>query len=198
MNPPSATTEGAGSKSSPTTVVLQSRRLFFARAAWVALAALSVGLFVWSVPVAYEQSSTYDVALSIVSVLGFWAIGAILFWKSSGHRVALYASVMLVTFGAVQADTLHGLADVYPGLDLPVNLVYFPQTVAQDRHPDRQRYQEGKKFEEVDAQIVDEGLRDAGSGEREDPEDQEDYNKRRDRCGEAEDDPLRLLALDGS
>src|SRR5215213_7623975 len=125
MNPPSATTEGAGSKSSPTIVVLHGRRLFFAGAAWVALAALSVGLFVWSIPVAYEQLSTvcegytgcdflrlvpedakvlkrlglsvgfyaaYNVALSAVSTLGYWAIGAILFWKSSGHRVALYAS----------------------------------------------------------------------------------------------------------
>ena len=125
MNSPSATTEGAGSKSSPTDVVLHGRRLFFARAAWVALAALSVGLFVASVLAAYEQSSTYNVALSIVSVLGFWAIGAILFWKSSSHRVALYASVALVTFGTEQADTLHWLAEAYPGLDLPVNLVYF-------------------------------------------------------------------------
>src|SRR5215208_1936184 len=116
MNSPPATTEGAGRNSSPTTVVLHGRRLFFARAAWVALAALSVGLFVWSVTVAYEQLSTYNVALSIVSVLGFWAIGAILFWKSSSHRVALYASVALVTFGTVQADTLDWLAEAYPGL----------------------------------------------------------------------------------
>src|SRR5918994_4983453 len=125
MNPPSATTEGSGSKSSPTDVVLHGRRLFFARVAWVALAALTMGLFIASVPVAYEQLSTYNVALSIVFVLGFWAIGAILFWKSSSHRVALYASVALVTFGTVQADTIHWLAEAYPGLDLPVNLVYF-------------------------------------------------------------------------
>lgn len=158
MNPPPATTEGAGRKSSPRTVVLHGRRLLVARLTWVALAALTVGLFVWSIPVAYEQLSTvcegyagcdflrllpedakvlkrlglsvgsyaaYTVALSIVSVLGYWAIGAILFWKSSGHRVALYASVALVTFGTVQADTLHWLAKAYPGLDLPVALVYF-------------------------------------------------------------------------
>ena len=132
MNPPPATTEGAGRKSSPTTVVLHGRRLFFARVAWVALAALTVGLFVASVPVAYEQLSTYNVAfsivsvsLSIVSVLGFWAIGALLFWKSSSHRVALYASVVLMTFGAIQVDTLHWLAEAYPVWALPVNLVYF-------------------------------------------------------------------------
>jgi hypothetical protein len=125
MNSPPATTEGAGRNSSPTTVVLHGRRLFFARAAWVALAALTVGLFVASVPVAYDQLSTYNIALSIVSVLGFWAIGAILFWKSSSHRVALYASVVLVTFGAIQVDTVHWLAEAYQVWTLPVNLVYF-------------------------------------------------------------------------
>jgi hypothetical protein len=57
--------------------------------------------------------------------LGFWAIGAILFWKSSGHRVALYASVALVTFGTVQADTLRWLADVSLVWALLVDLVDF-------------------------------------------------------------------------
>jgi len=125
MNSPPATTEGAGHKSSPTDVVLHGRRLFFARLVWVALAALTVGLFVASVPVAYEQLSTYKVALSIFCVLGFWTIGAILFWKSSSHRVALYASVVLITFGAIQVDTLHWLAEAYPVWAVPVNLVYF-------------------------------------------------------------------------
>src|SRR5215211_5256408 len=158
MKPRPAATKGAGRKSSPTTGVLHGRWLFFARAAWVALTALSVGLFVWSIPVAYEQLGTvcegyagcdflrlvpedtkvlkrlglsvgfyaaYNVALSVVSTLGYWAIGAILFWKSSGHRVALYASVALVTFGTVQADSLHWLAEAYPVWALPIALVYF-------------------------------------------------------------------------
>src|SRR5829696_2226057 len=123
MDPPPATTEEAGRQSTPTTVVLHGRRLFVARLVCVVLAALTVGLFIASVPFAYEQLSTYNVALSIVSVLGFWAIGAILFWKSSGLRVALYASVALVTFGTVQADTLRWLADVSPVWALPVDLV---------------------------------------------------------------------------
>jgi hypothetical protein len=125
MDPPPATTEEAGRQSSPTTVVLHGRWLFVARLVCVVLAALTVGLFIASVPVAYEQLSTYNVALSIVSVLGFWAIGAILFWKSSGHRVALYASVALVTFGTVQADTLYWLAEASPVWALPVDLVDF-------------------------------------------------------------------------
>jgi hypothetical protein len=130
MDPPPATTEEAGRKSTPTTVVLHGRRLFVARLACVALAALTVGLFIASVPDAYKQLGTYQVALRIVFALGYWAIGAILFWKSSGHRVALYASVALVTFGTVQADTLHSLQKAHQVWDLPVALVYFVGEVA--------------------------------------------------------------------
>ena len=46
-------------------------------------------------------------------------------------------------------------------------------------------------------QIV-EDLRDAGLGEREDPVDQQNYNNHHDPYHEAEDDPFRLLALEGS
>jgi hypothetical protein len=108
-----------------TPIVLHDHWLYFAWAVWVALATLTVGLFVASVPAAYEQLSNYNVALRIVLALGYWTIGVILLLKSSGHLVALYASVALVTFGTVQADTLHWLAAVNPGLDLPVALVYF-------------------------------------------------------------------------
>jgi hypothetical protein len=159
MNPPPATTEGVGRKSSPTTVILHGRRLFFARAAWVALATLSFGLVAASLPAAYEQLSTvcegwrgwcdyarllpeeagalervglsvgfypaYKVAFSIVLVLGYWSIGAILFWKRPDNGAVLLASVMLVTFGTVQADTLQWLADAYPAWALPVRLMYF-------------------------------------------------------------------------
>jgi hypothetical protein len=157
MNPRPATTGGEGRKSPPTTVVLHGRRLFIARAAWGTLAALSVGLFVWSVPVAYEQLSTvcegyaacvyprllpeeakaleglggskfytvYHIAIALVLVIGFWVIGAILFWKSSSDRLVLFASITLVMFGTVQANTIHWLADAHPRLDLLVDLMYF-------------------------------------------------------------------------
>jgi hypothetical protein len=155
MNPRPATNEAVDHEVQPPRL-LRGRWLFVARAACVALAALTMGLFVASVPVAYARYGTlckgpqcdlfqlspegakaleglglsvgfyaaYSVALDIVFVLGFWAIGTILFWKSSGHRLALYASVALVTFGAMQPDTLEWLAGAYPVWDLPVTLVY--------------------------------------------------------------------------
>src|SRR5829696_2109882 len=53
MNPQTTTTEVASRKSEP--VILHGRRLLVARATWVALATLTLGLFVASVPVAYDR-----------------------------------------------------------------------------------------------------------------------------------------------
>jgi len=72
-----------------------------------------------------EFYAVYHIALALVLALGFWVIGTILFRKSSGQLMALYASIALVTFGTAQADTLHWLADALPRLELLVNLVYF-------------------------------------------------------------------------
>ena len=69
--------------------------------------------------------AAYHVALAIGVTLGYWLTGATLFWKRYDDRLILYASMALVTFGAMQSATLRGLAKAYPGLDLPVALVYF-------------------------------------------------------------------------
>jgi hypothetical protein len=155
VNPQRATTEVAGRRSTPATV-LHGRWLLVARGTWVALATLSLGLFVASVPFAYMQYGTlceggdcnsyfqlspggvkvlegwglsidfyavYNVALDIVYALGFWAAGATLFWRRSDARMALFASIAFVTFGAL--GPLDALAHAYPGWALPVNLVYF-------------------------------------------------------------------------
>jgi hypothetical protein len=44
--------------------------------------------------------AAYTLATDIVSMLGFWAIGAVIFWRDSDDRVALFCSFMLVMFGA--------------------------------------------------------------------------------------------------
>src|SRR5215217_2613287 len=80
----------------------------------------------------------------------------------------------------------------------PDDELYVPQMVAEDRHADRQRYQESRKDNDGGADQIVEDLRDAGSGERENPADHEDYNKYHDIYREAPDNPLRLLFLDGS
>jgi hypothetical protein len=163
MNPRPVATKLAGREPpAPPTVLLRGSRLFAARAAWVVVAALTVGLFAASVPVAYERLSTvcegrncffprlssegakaleglgvstdfyaaYNLALYFVFALGFWAIGALLFWKRSDDLLVLCASIALVTFGTMQAGTLDVLAEAYPRWGLPVAYVFFVGNVS--------------------------------------------------------------------
>jgi hypothetical protein len=57
MKPPPATTRAAGGEL-PQTTVLHGHRLFLARGAWIALAALTLVLFVASIPGAYQRFRT--------------------------------------------------------------------------------------------------------------------------------------------
>ncbi len=157
------TTTGVADREPPqTTSVLRGPRLFVARLAWVALTALSIGLFVASIPATYEAFHTkcqgagcelwllspdrasaleelglsvghyaaYNVALAIFLALAYWTVGATLFWKRSDNRLVLYASIALVTFGTIQADTLRLLAEANPVWVLPVALVDFVGNVS--------------------------------------------------------------------
>jgi hypothetical protein len=45
--------------------------------------------------------AVYNVALDIVQTLGFWILGAFIFWKKSDDFMALFVSVMLVSFGSL-------------------------------------------------------------------------------------------------
>ena len=59
--------------------------------------------------------AAYTLATDIVSMLGFWAIGAVIFWRDSDDRVALFSSFMLVTFGAsIMVDESAEIHSVLP------------------------------------------------------------------------------------
>jgi len=74
--------------------------------------------------------AAYNAALDIVFGFGYGIIGVTLFWKRSDARVVLCASIALLTLGATQPDTLRGLAEAYPALDLPVAFVDFVSEVS--------------------------------------------------------------------
>ena len=44
--------------------------------------------------------AAYMLTVNIISVLGFWAVGTLIFWKRPDDSFALYFSMMLVSFGA--------------------------------------------------------------------------------------------------
>src|SRR5215203_5028244 len=109
--------------------MLHGLRLFIVRAAWIAVAALTVVLFVASVPAYYAQIvcqharcdvwqlqpndiralhdfelsadlyRIYLVALDVFYALGSFIIGAFIFWKKSNDKMALLISITLVLSG---------------------------------------------------------------------------------------------------
>jgi hypothetical protein len=118
----------------PRQATLRGHRLQAAKAAWVILAFLVVGLSVAFLPVTYADYrtvcssdaecdtvfqlkpqdvlalrelglsvsfyATYMLATQVFLMLGFWTIGAAIFWRKADDWVALLFALMLVTFGA--------------------------------------------------------------------------------------------------
>ena len=118
--------------------------LTLARAAWLAIAALTIGIFIAAVPLRYAQlqaacaaarcadavtlapltPSLYPgglVALDVVSALVWCAVAAALFWRRSSDPVALFCAFTLLLFGAARfPDTPLTLAAASPGWWAPV------------------------------------------------------------------------------
>jgi hypothetical protein len=154
VNPQRATTKVAGRKSAPATV-LHGRRLLIARATWVALATLSLGLFVASVPFAYAQYGTlcegvqcnyFQLSPEDAKVLDGWGLSidlyaayniafdiayALGFWVTGVTLFWKRSDARIVLFASIAFVTfgarnpLEALVDAYPGWALPVAVVYF-------------------------------------------------------------------------
>ncbi len=108
---------------------LAGRALGIARATWAAIALLTVGLFLVALATRYNHPApegdvragmvrlglssgayaVYNAALGLALTLGYFAVAAVLFWRRPDDRMALFVSVMLITFGA--SPTLYALAD---------------------------------------------------------------------------------------
>jgi hypothetical protein len=64
----------------------------------------------------------YTVALEVVYSLGFFIVGAFIFWKRSNDRMAFFVSLALVLFGTNLPERL---TDVHPAWWLPVTFVNY-------------------------------------------------------------------------
>lgn len=133
--------------------------LFLARAGWLIVAALAVGLFAISIPREFAQlqlgcptlacASTggvapvdvgllgnlglsldffaiYGVTLEVIFASVFVAVAALIFWRKSADKVALFISLSLLLFGtATQPIALEALTFTQPVWRLPVNVLHF-------------------------------------------------------------------------
>ena len=111
----------------PKSSTLTGGRLFFARAAWIAVVVSAMALFFVSIPAQYERLAaldspglepatvranlqalgisvdfyaTYLLCTSVASALVWAAVGVIIFWRRSEDRIALFTSLCLILFGA--------------------------------------------------------------------------------------------------
>jgi hypothetical protein len=130
----------------PGRVVSELDSLRAARMAWLAIALLAGLLFVSGLPAYYGEFRTlpiidnpsyrelaranlehiglsvefyawYYVALGIVLAAVCFAVGAIIFRRRSGDRMALLVSLLLVLFGATFPGSIRALGEAYPAVN---------------------------------------------------------------------------------
>ncbi len=138
---------------------LHGHLLILARTMWVAIALLTVGLFVLAIPTRFNELqhvctppkcnelqlfspdvavlkqlglsltfyATYNLPLEAGFTLVFLLVAVIIFWRRSDDRMALFVSLMLVTFGATLPPVIEALARVQPAWRFPA---FFIQDLA--------------------------------------------------------------------
>jgi signal transduction histidine kinase len=128
------------------------------------VAVLALGLLCASIPTQYEQLvafaspgldpatvranlqelgisadfyATYLICISTASALVWIAVGAVIFWRRSDDRMALFASLCLITFGAFTLPDVFNvnngpgvLSEQFPAVMLPVQLLGFVGSVS--------------------------------------------------------------------
>src|SRR5215207_10995769 len=119
---------------SPPATILRGRWLLLARAAWVTVATLALGLFVASIP-AYVLTfgktvwmgapveapaglvfalDLLGVVASITAVLVCLILAGVLFWRKSDDWMVMFISLYLLVYGIVLAGPLERVEDFYP------------------------------------------------------------------------------------
>ena len=125
--------------------------LIIARAVWLVLVIPSLGFFIASLLVSYQQGQSGAIPAQVLqmlsavglSVSGFntlttifnvltsaiwYIVGFFIFWRRSDDWLALLAAFVLVMFNVTTSsnnDVPSTLASVYPALTLPLNLMNF-------------------------------------------------------------------------
>jgi signal transduction histidine kinase len=149
----------SSSRSSAWNTILGNRGLLLVRAAWLIVAALTVGLFAAGIPIEFAQLqlgcptpacassggvapvelhllenlglsseffAAYGIALELAFALGFVVVAALIFWRKSSDRQALFVSLTLLLFGtATQPYAMHALVEARPAWGQVVDCLHF-------------------------------------------------------------------------
>ncbi len=145
--------EFASSLHALTSATLSRRQLFLARAGWLAVFAVTIGVLFASIPAYYrwlinfadpelepatvratleaanipvDFYATYLLSIDTASAILWSAVGAIIFWRRSDDGMALFTSLALVLFGVFfLSDGPAALAKQHSAMWLPVHLLSF-------------------------------------------------------------------------
>ena len=101
---------------------LRGRWLIIARATWVALMALNVVVFVASAPARFAHADTGDIPSEVALLLVYATIAVVIFWRKSDDRMAVFASIALVTWAATASPTWDAL-ESHPAWSVPVRFL---------------------------------------------------------------------------
>jgi hypothetical protein len=109
---------------------LHGRARFAVRIVWVALAILTLTVFIVAIPAYLKQLGSpvefhagYGIALDVVQVAVFCLAAAAIFWLKSNERMAVFVSTALLTFGVAIVPWLDMLETSQSGWRWPALLV---------------------------------------------------------------------------
>ena len=158
VNGPSTPSAAAAVRAGTDDTYLRGRSLLLARAAWLVVAVLAVGLFVAGIPAELALLrvpcpnvvcatgqlppaglralgdlglgpgffAAYSVAMDALFAAVCGAVAALIYWRKSEERMALFASLALLTFGtATFTFTMAALAARHPAWEMPVAFLHF-------------------------------------------------------------------------
>jgi hypothetical protein len=149
---------GMSTRASPSATTLRGRWLLLARAAWVIIAALSLGLFLASIPAYISNVLTLGqadwmgapveapsglvfvldllgVLASIAAALVCLTLAVVLFWRRSDDWMVLFISSYLLLYGTIMAGPLEWAEAFYPwwpslAIDVVQPLFFTAPTIA--------------------------------------------------------------------
>src|SRR5256886_11570969 len=104
LSHPEGTSEGGAEVSSPATTRLTGARLIIARAVWLALVVPSVGLFVISIPVYYQQLQTACfIGTACGKLYGALPAQGLQTLSTTGLSASGYAALFTIFFAIITA-----------------------------------------------------------------------------------------------
>lgn len=75
---------------------------------------------VQNIGLSLRSYTAYTLVLDVIHMLGFWAVGVVIFWKKSDNRMVIFVSLTLLLLGSSENHLVDTLIHNYPAWGLSV------------------------------------------------------------------------------